>query len=364
MSDERLIRDMIADSPWRNSYFFARDLLNTDKYGSVGHKDSLMREIISTCEGILGSSHLTDSEKLQTAKQYITSEIQAGFNGPKINILVRNFTDRMENSLMSIDDLVVFIVTAKFVVLPTNEAMQRVPSSDREFSEKVVGSVLRALGPAGISKAISMWDDFGTNGCLSIERDEVILEFVKLRNNLQAMKYSLTELDKSIVLTAFVQEFERRLGQKRKSRAGGSLEDVTGFLFRFFNIKAADAPEHFQTDIEVDKWFKCSDGWLVGISCKRTLRERWKQVSSATAGIMGTYHIKEIWHLITYDKDLSDDKIAMLGNQHQFFYLDDNSPRYEYCTKHSLLCSYVRPLSGFISDIYRLQGKTLKPDWS
>lgn len=68
-------------------------------------------------------------------------------------------------------------------------------------------------------------------------------------------------------------------------------------------------------DLEVDKWFKCKDGWSIGISCKRTLRERWKQLSQADRGTLSRFKIKELWHLITYDKDLTDDKIVRLGEQ-------------------------------------------------
>ena len=75
-------------------------------------------------------------------------------------------------------------------------------------------------------------------------------------------------IENNAILTAFVQEFERRAAQKRKSRTGGSLEDVLTFLFEFYKFKAHPQPEHFQSDIEVDKWFKCRDGWLIGISCK------------------------------------------------------------------------------------------------
>ena len=38
--------------------------------------------------------------------------------------------------------------------------------------------------------------------------------------------------------------------------------------------------------------------------------ERWKQVSSADPDTLSKHKIKEIWHLITYDNDLSDDNIS------------------------------------------------------
>lgn len=70
---------------------------------------------------------------------------------------------------------------------------------------------------------------------------------------------------------------------------------------------------------------------------------------------MSRYKIKEIWHVITYDKDLSDDKITMLGQQRQIFYLDDNSERYQSASSHIGMKDYVRPLSQLISDIRKEQ---------
>jgi len=152
---------------------------------------------------------------------------------------------------------------------------------------------------------------------------------------------------------AFVQEFERRAAQKRKGRAGGSLEDVTSFVLNYFKIPASSAPEHFQADIEVDKWIRTSDKWLIGISCKRTLRERWKQVSSADAALLSQYKIKHVYHIITFDEDLSDDKITLLGRQRHIFYLPDNSRILKRAQKFIGLKEYIRPISQLIQDLVK-----------
>ncbi|MFP4369249.1 MAG: hypothetical protein ACLFR2_06705 [Candidatus Kapaibacterium sp.] len=101
----------------------------------------------------------------------------------------------------------------------------------------------------------------------------------------------------------------------------------------------------------MDNWLKTKDGWLIGISCKRTLRERWKQVSSAESTILSRFKIKKIFHIVTYDEDLSDDKITTLGAHRHIFYLPDNSRRFNIAKKHIGLKDYVRPISKFISDL-------------
>jgi hypothetical protein len=228
-----------------------------------------------------------------------------------------------------------------------------------EFCRTTAENILKTLGKEHVEAILTSWDNMGVKCCLNAERLEVVSEFTRLRANLHALSYKRSEIEDNTILTAFVQEFERRAGQKRKSRAGGSLEDVATFLFNFYGFHSHAKPDHFQTDIEVDKWFKCKDGWSIGISCKRTLRERWKQVSSADGHALSRYKIKEIWHLLTYDCDLSDEKITMLGQQRQVFYLKDNSPRYISAKNHIGMKDYVRPLSKLIDDIAREQGLNL-----
>src|SRR5699024_3922739 len=115
--------------------------------------------------------------------------------------------------------------------------------------------------------------------------------------------------------------------------------------------KRAEKPAHFQADIEVDNWIKTKDGWLIGISCKRTIRERWKQVSSAEATILSKFRIKYIYHIVTFDEDLSDDKLTLLGAHRHVFFLRDTSRRLQYATKHISLKNYVKPISQLIKVI-------------
>ena len=106
----------------------------------------------------------------------------------------------------------------------------------------------------------------------------------------------------------------------------------------------------FQADLEVDNWIKAKDGWLIGISCKRTIRERWKNVSSSIE-TYNRFKVKYIFHVVTFDEDLSDDKLTLLGEQRQIFYLPDNSRRLKYAKQHIGLKNYVRPISQLINDI-------------
>jgi len=349
--------EVVYNSPWRNAYWFARMLLNTDQYGAIGKKDTIMSSLVSEIEAVIEQQLLTDKDKFKVCLNIIRNKIgSASRKGSKTANLYEDLLVALESELQSITDIIVFAVTIKYVVQPANVALNNVPSDDIEFCRTTAKNILDTLGKENVGKVISVWDTLGVRGCLDVERREIIREFTKLRANLNALSIPRTELEDNAILTAFTQEFERRAGQKRKSRAGGSLEDISTFLFNYYGFKSHEKPDHFQTDIEVDKWFKCKDGWSIGISCKRTLRERWKQVSSADGNALSRYKIKEIWHLITYDRDLSDDKITMLGQQRQVFYLADESPIYKHAKEHIGMRNYVRPLSQLIDDIKKEQG--------
>lgn len=273
--------------------------------------------------------------------------------------LCANLIDTLQKEIVTLDDIIIFCITMKYIVAPINRAMSIIPSDDKSYCEKTVKSILDTLGEEKAGIAIETWDTLGVKGCLDAERTAVVETFTKLINDLTALNIiKHNELDDNLVLTAFVQEFERRLGQKRKARGGTSLESVVDFLFGYYKFPSTPAPTHFNQDLEVDKWFKCKDGWCIGISCKRTLRERWKQLSQADRGTLSHYKIKELWHIITYDNDLSDDKIVRLGEQGQVFYLMEDSEKLKKCQSHIGMKDYVRPLTDLIADIrVNIKGK-------
>ena len=310
LSTETSTSNFEIDNPYRNVYWFARMLINGDKYGGIGRNSKLLLGITSQLRGIIENPELTSDQALEICKSTIKLLIEQHYvQANTIKDRVNLFISDIDTKTQSLTDIKVFILTVEMVMVPINRALKTIPNNDREYTLATAKAYLDRLGQKGLATVINIWDDFGVQGCLTAERISVVSEFGQLRNRLKAF----TTEDENIILTAFVQEFERRLGQKRKARAGGSLEDVASFIFDYYGIQAANRPEHFQADIEVDKWIKCSDKWLIGISCKRTLRERWKQVTSADRSTLSRFKIRQIWHLITYDEDLSDDKLTLLG---------------------------------------------------
>ncbi len=333
---------------WHNVYWFSRMLINNDKYIAVGKEPKLLSTLSSSLRLIANESKVVDTLKLQ--KQTIRNIIEERYkNSTSRYDRVQRMLAELDKEIETSEDMEVFIMTCENIMLPLHQAISNIPNDDKEFTLSIAKSYLDILGESGLATVITLWDDLGVRGCLTAERTEIIRAFATLRVLLTRDK-SITEDERDIVLTAFTQEFERRTAQKRKMRAGGSLEDVTDFILGYYKIKRAEAPSHFQADLEVDNWIKTKDGWLIGISCKRTIRERWKNVSSSTE-VYNRFKVKYIFHIVTYDEDLSDDKLTLLGEQRQIFYLPDNSRRLKYASEHIGLKNYVRPISQLVNDI-------------
>jgi len=66
---------------------------------------------------------------------------------------------------------------------------------------------------------------------------------------------------------------------------------------------------------------------------------------------MGRHKITEIIHVITYSRDLSDDKLALLGGNGHVFYLPDDDPTLKHHKNHPILSNYVHPMSNFVDDL-------------
>lgn len=334
---------------WENVYWFSRMLINSDKYVPIAKSPQLLLTIASSLRVI--ASNTTDKDTLLLQKQALRNLIEERYQkAASMQNRVRQLLKDLDSMIQSSQDMDVFIVTCEHIIMPLNQAITNIPNDDREFTINIAKSYLDVQGTNGLASIVALWDDLGVKGCLTAERTEIIKAFTTLRV-LLSKTFNLSDYDKDIVLTAFTQEFERRAAQKRKQRAGGSLEDVTNFILAYYNIKQAEAPAHFQADIEVDNWIKTKDNWLIGISCKRTIRERWKQVSSAESQILSKYKIKHIFHVVTYDEDLSDDKLSLLGGHRHIFYLPDSSRRLSYASQHIGLKDYVRPISELVNDL-------------
>lgn len=339
------------EDPYNLAYWISRWFINSDH--GVGKETDRMHKIATTLKHRIRTlSDETLEEKLNALHKVVYDGIFDGRKeeGTKISDRLKDLCQKLKEELKTVEHYKVLAITLEKIVIPTNQALQEVPDSDQEIAIPVAESILQTRGPEGVADVIKYWDMVGKRGCMEVERKEVRNRFAQLHNFLEDQT-GITEESIHSLLTAFVQEYERRAGQKRQPRSGQSLEDVTTFIVNYYDIPTTEAPEHLTDALELDRVVENDDGHKIAISCKRTLRERWKQADTSNLELLDHYGVKEMWHVITFDNDLSDTKLRRLGKYRGIFYLREEGTRYRSAASDPELKEYVRPLSDFIPDL-------------
>ena len=268
---------------------------------------------------------------------------------------VEKLIEYLDPLIDTCEDLEVLKFTVDYIIIPANVLLERVPTDDKEVTECMIRGYLAEEGEVGLENVILMWDQTDQQWYIETERVVVVAGFRLLRETLDDLLRAnkFTQMDADQTLTAFVQEFERRLVRGvRPGRAGRSLEDVTGVILDHFGIKDfVDAPEHIKTVFEVDKVIPLPDGWRIGVSCKRTLRERWKQSASLNEQRLDAEKIRNTLHVITYTSDLTVPKIKAIGESRGIVYIPDDDHFLRNHGSDPEVSGYIRPMTAFISDL-------------
>lgn len=348
---------------WEKCYWYLRYFVDTNRFGALSRDKkritSLYNNILTSFK-MLQKGTETEEEKKLILDNILKETIFEGVvsNTKKQESLLELYA-QLQKLLIESRDYFVLAVTVKELLLPTNTAIEQVPTTESTNFARIYGkAILDAKKEDGLATLVRDWDNFTEALSLNKERDLIVDLFKTVRENLSstASRYfeNISTNDFDIILSAICQEYERRTGQKRKQRAGNDLESATEFIFKYFDIKTCGAPEHFTTGLELDNWIKDKNGWFIGVSLKRTLRERWKQTYTTEIGLMDRYKIKFIIHVINNDLDLSDSKITELGSYRHLFFLADSSPVLAKLSGHVAMSKYIFPMSSLISKIKEL----------
>ncbi len=340
-----------AQTSYENVYWFARALIDSE-HGSPGSDTTRMLQLSQIIATVLS---LPES-KFRSSKKVIWGFLQRPHRlGTQIASKIQKLIEYLDPLISTRKDLEVLKFTIDHIIVPTNTLLRQVPTSDREVAEQLIREYLTEEGESGLKDVILMWDRIGQRRCMETERVIVVAGFRILRATLDDLlrEGKLTRLDADQTLTAFVQEFERRLVRGvRPRRAGHSLEDVTGVILDHFGITDfTDAPEHIKTVFEVDKVIPLADGWRIGVSCKRTLRERWKQAASLDERRLDDEKIRRTLHVITYTSDLTVPKVEAIGESRGVVYIPDDDQFLRNHRDDPDVSAYVRPMTAFISDL-------------
>ncbi|GAA4978410.1 hypothetical protein QTL95_09330 [Rhizobium sp. S152] len=161
--------------------------------------------------------------------------------------------------------------------------------------------------------------------------------------------------ERARLIAAVTQEYERRAGNKRKSDAGGVLETALNLVFDAFGVPVTGEPRH-HGDFEIDNML-ITDGATIGFSCKRTLRERFRQSLTREAEI----DIDEVWFVPLEDDDISEEKILDIQKDGSRVYISRDTYTWEEYGDDPELHA-LRPGDQFLNDLAQFTGIELQTE--
>ena len=71
------IEEKVIENPWGNAYWFARMLINNDKYSAIGKENRLLAEICVALQKIVEDNKLDSKTKLEISKEIIEHYIRS-----------------------------------------------------------------------------------------------------------------------------------------------------------------------------------------------------------------------------------------------------------------------------------------------
>jgi len=341
------------------TYWFARDLVASRFSGYATNEPEALEELSDKLSNQLDAGADVDSLK-KTLRDHIRNSINKLYGGD-ISKKYRQTEDMTERILYRIEDredVEEFIIAARAVVR-TSRIMQTTPSFGEDEIYEIVDDTLEGddgtLDATKAFDALFLVDVDGEAYQLGAQRAGLINYLRDLFENLQNDP-DWSETDVIRIVSGIIQEYERRAGQSRTATAGNVLETGLQHVFDRFGIPATGVPKHFG-DLEVDNIVDGPDA-TIGFSCKRTLRERFKQ-SLARQSEIGA---DEVWFVSLMMSDISREKLQIISNDGGRIYVPRESFVWEQYGEDDELSYALRPADEFLSDVAEFSGCQLSEE--
>lgn len=343
-----------SDSPvsteQNNIYWFLRDL-GAAQYGGFAVKEP---DTVLTLGRRL-KTQLNEGVEIDVLRETIKDEILGAVNEYYNGRRTKRYAQTealVKQILVRINDRedVRDFQRACEPVVKTTDVLSSAPDFDEDSVVGVVEATLineneTAYQPEKCYHALEAVDDAGTRLQAGGQNMALVPYVTKLLEETE----DISDRDRSRLVSAVVQEYERRAGNKRKSDAGGVLETALNAVFNVFDVPVTGTPRHFG-DFEIDNLLK-TDQATVGFSCKRTLRERFRQSLTRNADL----EIDEVWFIPLSTDDISREKIEDVQADGGRIYVPRESyPWKEFGEVDEL--DAVRPGDEFLADLEDFTG--------
>ena len=262
----------------------------------------------------------------------------------------RQFGQILSGYLRDADDVRVLAATTGVCVGAISEAVSAIQTQNAMQQARMEAQqALLDQGDQAISSIISRWDEYTYAECMAKENDLAVELYNSLNEDLAAWRPALSDELKTALTISSLQEFERRAGQKRKTRAGEDLQQAVELIFDHLGLEFESGSQLIEGTLEADLVVKPNKGYKILVSCKRTGRERVKQIGVDQHDLHRLRFTKVLWFMTEFDQ--SDNRVHDFGIDGSIFYLPDDNERFQQLCSNPTTAPYVRALSGIRESI-------------
>ncbi|MDH5021818.1 PDDEXK family nuclease [Halobacterium rubrum] len=329
-------------------YWFSRDLV-ASRFGSFATKESqALRELADDLQTDIARGDTNPADCRQTIEEQILGSVNRTYAGDisKRYRQTEDLVERVQRRIDTIDDVEEFILGAKAVVRTSDILDETSRFGEEDIKEIVHETLSDDRGEVRKDRAFDALynvDFEGEAHQLGAQREPLIEYVCELMDEIDGPERSPEYVAR--IISGIAQEYERRAGQSRAATAGNVLETALQEILNLFDIPATGSPEHFG-DIEIDNIAKGPQG-KIGFSCKRTLRERFRQSLSRQAEI----GVDEVWFVSLMMADVSREKLVDISNDGGRIYVPRDSFVWDRYSEDDEISYALRPADQFIEDV-------------
>lgn len=329
-------------------YWFSRDLVASRFGGFATSETGALRDLSEQLERDLSQGKNID-ELLPVIENALLGSVSKLYAG-EISKRYRQTEDLYERITRRIDgrEDIKELQVAIDAVVRTTEILKTTPVFGQEEIENIVENSLRRDGetdPSLAYDALYNVDIEGEAYQLGAQREPLNRYVGDLLDTLEGDSPEVAS-----IVSAIAQEYERRAGQSRAATAGNVLETALQHIFDVFGIRATGSPSH-QGDLELDNVVRGPAG-SIGFSCKRTLRERFRQSLSREAEI----DVDQVWFVSLLMADVSREKLQDIHNDGSKIYVPRDSFVWDRYNEEEELATTLRPADQFLFDLIDATG--------
>jgi len=334
-------------------YWFSRDLV-ASRFGSYAAKETdTLQRLADDLRRQLDREGTTAADCRQTIEETILSSVNRiyGEDISKRYKQTEDLVERIQRRIDSIDDTEEFILATEAVVRTSeilDETAQFGGDEIRNIVDETLADEQGEYHPDRAFDALYNVDFEGEAFQLGAQRAPLIHYVNELMEELRSGNTESEDVAR--IVSGIAQEYERRAGQSRAATAGNVLETALQEIFDQFDIPSTGTPAHFG-DIEIDNIAEGPHG-TVGFSCKRTLRERFRQSLSRQAEI----GVDEVWFVSLMMADVSREKLVDIYNDGGRLYVPRDSFVWERYSDDDEISYALRPADRFVEDVSEFIG--------